>query len=115
VSAEGWYAARLRHVVLIEGEGASRHVDSIRVFRSADFDTAFQRALDLGRAAEDEYMGGEGKRVRRRFTEVLTLDGIDAEDLDGAAVYEETVTPASGPIAFDTRFAPEQSKPRQTV
>jgi len=38
-------------------------MDSVYLLQSSDFDSAFQRALALGRSKEQEYVNGEGKRV----------------------------------------------------
>jgi hypothetical protein len=85
------------------------------LFRAADFDEAFQRALALGRAQEEEYLGGEGEKVRWRLKEVISLDILD-EELDGAEVYSEPVALAPGETySFDVTFEPEKSQPTQTV
>ena len=116
MSRSSWFSARVRLVLLIEGAGARGYADSVFVFRAADFDDAFQRALALGRKQEQEYVGGEGKRVRRRLKEVISLDILRADDLDGAEVYSEPVDLAAGEASnFDQVFTPEASKPTQTV
>ena len=116
MSQQSWFSTRVRLVVLIEGAHAMRYSDSVFVFRAADFDDAFRRALALGRKQEQEYVGGEGKRVRRRLKEVVSLDIISADDLDGAEVYSEPVDLATGEASdFDQVFTPESSKPTQTI
>ncbi len=110
-----WFSSKVRLVVLLETQGASRYADSVFLFRAADFDEAFQRALALGRAQEEEYTGGEGERVRWRLKEILSLDVLD-DELDGVEVYSEPVTLAPGEAyPFDATFEPEKSQPTQTV
>jgi hypothetical protein len=110
-----WFSSRARLVVLLEKEGASRYADSVFLFRAADFGDAFQRALALGRAQEQEYLNGEGEKVRWRLKEIVSLDVIRGA-LDGAEVYSEPVAlePGEG-YPFDVRFEPEKSQPTQTV
>ena len=114
MSDEGWFRARLRFAVLIQQTGLQGYSDSVFVFRSADFDSAFLRALQMGREHEEEYTNGDGDRVRRRLAGVVSLDGLRGA-LDGAEVYSEPV-PANDPnISFDHEFRPGESVPTQTV
>lgn len=110
-----WFSSKLRFAVLQEGAGAPYFSDLIVLFRSADFDAGFQRALSLGRGREKEYVGGEGHRVRWRLKEVVSLDVLD-DELDGAEVYAESVDarPADA-LQFDSTFTPEARIPPQTV
>jgi Domain of unknown function (DUF4288) len=110
-----WYAAKLRFVVLLEKTGSEDANDSIVLLRSASFDAAFTRALEIGHAAEQEYIGGTGERVRWRLKEVVTLDALQAEELDGVEVYSEFTSLDYGErYGFDHVFQPEASEPGQT-
>src|SRR6058998_2570134 len=100
MSDEGWFRARLRFAVLIQQTGLQGYSDSVFVFRSADFDSAFLRALQMGREHEEEYTNGDGDRVRRRLAGVMSLDGLRGA-LDGAEVYSEPVH-ANDPISHLT-------------
>lgn len=113
--AGSWYAAKLRFVVLLETTGAEDGEDSTYLLRSDSFEAAFARALELGRAAETEYLGGTGERVRWRFKEVVTLDVLQAADLDGVEVHSQ-FTPLGDDerYGFDHEFQPEASQPGQT-
>ena len=111
---ERWFSARLRYAVLIEPKGLDGYMDSIFTFQSADFATAFQRALAIGHEHEEEYLNGEGKRVRWRLANIISLD-ILPEALDGAEVYSEPVSANGEKISFDHQFRPEESTPTQTV
>jgi hypothetical protein len=111
-----WFSAKARLVVLVEGTGATRYADSLFLFRSADFDSALQRAIELGKQQEKEYVGGEGKRVRFRLKEIVSLDVIPDDNLDGAEVYSEPVDLPPGESApFDATFDPSRSRPTQTI
>jgi hypothetical protein len=89
---------------------------SVHVFKASDGDRAFERALALGRAHEQEYTNGDGQRVRWRFVEVGTLDLVQVPELDGAEVYSECVEMAEGEdMEFDAVFHPELSAPGQTL
>ena len=116
MSEQGWFSSKVRLVVLAEGGGAVRYADSVYLFRAADYDAALQRALVLGRGQEQEYVGGEGKRIRWRLKEIVSLDAIDAADLDGVELYAEPVALTAGEsYGFDAAFTPETSQPTQTI
>ena len=112
-----WYSARLRMVCLIEGEGATSFQDSVVLARAADFDEAFQRALEIGRSREKEYEKNKGgERVCWRLKEVLGLEVVLAETLDGAEVYSDPVElPDDARDPFDAEYSPELSEPTQTI
>lgn len=42
--------------------------------------------MEIGRNREESYANGEGDRVVWRFAEVVTVDELRADDLDGAEV-----------------------------
>jgi hypothetical protein len=91
-------------------------MDSIFVFRAIDFQDAFHRAIQLGRESENEYLNHLGGRVRWRLKEIISLDVIRKESLDGAEVYSESVNvPEDEDIPFEAVFDPEQSEPTQTI
>jgi len=91
-------------------------MDSIYVFRSADFQTAFKRALDLGKSQERSYLNTDQKRVMWKLAEIVSLDMIAAESLDGVEVYSEPVELALGEaFLLDVEWHPERSQPTQTI
>ena len=111
-----WFSAKLRLVCLIEPTGAGRYMDSVYVFRSADFQTAFQRALDLGKSQERAYLNADKQRVKWKLAEIVSLDIIAAESLDGVEVYSEPVDLAPGDaFPIDVELHPERSEPTQTI
>jgi hypothetical protein len=73
-----------------------RYMDSIDVFRSTDVQTAFKRALELGKSQERPYLNVDQKKVMWKLAEVISLDMIAAESLDGVEVYSEPVELAPG-------------------
>lgn len=115
MNTQSWYAAKLRFVVLLETTGSENASDSVFLLRSDSFESAFTRALELGRAEETEYVGGTGERVRWRLKEIVSLDVLKATELDGIEVHSEFK-----PLKDDERygfehvFQPEASQPHQT-
>src|SRR5690242_2065383 len=110
-----WFSTKVRLICLIESQGADLYMDSVYVFRSQDWATAFQRAIELGKQQEKEYLNADNCQVRWRLKEIISLDWLFAQSLDGAEVYSESVAVGAGDsIRFDTAFEPEKSTPIQT-
>jgi hypothetical protein len=112
---EAWFSARLRFAILIETQGLAQYSDSVYVFRSSDFETAFQKALEIGRAGERAYANGAGQRVEWKLAEVISIDIVRADSLDGAEVYSEPVWGSDPSLSLEHEFHPELSMPNQTV
>ncbi len=111
-----WFSSKIRLVCLVEPNGATRYQEFVFIFSAKDFEDAFRRVVELGKSKEEEYRNSEGQRVVWRLKEVISLDKIPGESLDGAEVYSEPTELASGEtIPFDTEFHPELSKPTQTI
>mgnify|MGYP001251377821 CR=1 FL=1 len=111
-----WFSANLRLICLIQGQGATRYQDSVYLFRATDFEAAFTRALALGAAGERAYRNGDDEEVRWRFKEVISLDCVPHEDLDGAEVYSGPVDLEEGvEIPFEATFNPEASEPTHAI
>ena len=118
-----WFSTKVRLAILVEqAPHDSQFTESVYVFRieerddwAALWDQAFQRALALGKQQEQEYRNDAGQRVRWRLQEIVSLDVIRSDDLDGAEIYAEPVSmrPADM-VPFDTEFWPERSQPPQT-
>src|SRR5215470_15377164 len=116
MSEQRWFSTRIRMICLIEPEGGHSYMDSVIVFRSTDFDSAFTRALEMGREREESYLNESDCRVVWRLKEIISLDIIDFENLDGVEVYSEPVDLNPGElIPFNTEFHPEQSQPTQSI
>lgn len=113
---EKWFSAKLRFACLVEHHGLYSYQDSVYVFRAKWFDDAFDKALYLGRKQEREYRNADGETVVWRLKEILSLDLIQGESLEGAEVYSEPITPPEvDGIPFDAELHPELSEPTQTV
>jgi hypothetical protein len=89
-------------------------MECVHVFRADNWDTAFQRALELGRAHEEEYTNEAGFPVRWVLTEVVSLDLLQTDNLDGAEVYSE-ITELHLGEGVPAEVAPERSEPTQTL
>jgi hypothetical protein len=110
--AAQWFSACLRLLVLVDG-APQHYADSLVVIRAADWDAAFNRALDVGRNLERSYTNSEGEPVEWRLKEILTLDEIGDELTDGREVYfTRTPLPDGEPDA--RTFRPEESRPTQS-
>jgi len=110
-----WFSTRIRLACIIEQKGLQRFMDSIYVFRSTDFDDAFRRAIDIGRSQEKSYLNDANEPVEWRLKEIISLDLIRPQSLDGAEVYSEPVEPATSDLLIDNAFHPEDSNPTQTL
>lgn len=111
-----WFSTKVRLVCLLEGAGGTRYMDSVHLFRAKDSADAHGVALKLGREHEDEYRNSEGETVRWRLKEIVSLDCLGAELVDGVEVYSEPVALETDvAIDFDDVFHPEKSEPTQTV
>ena len=110
-----WFGAKLRFAIIVEQLGLRHYMDSVILFEAEDFENAFNQALRIGRAKEQEYRNGDGQLVRWRLVEVLSLDKIKEENLDGAEICSEPVFTADPSVAIDHQFHPEISRPTQTM
>jgi hypothetical protein len=111
-----WFSTKVRLVCLIEPIGANRYMDSVYLFQSTDFDAAFKRALELGKSQEKSYLNADDLQVVWKLKEVMSLDSIAAESLDGIEVYSEPVDLGQEElIPFHSEFHPERSQPTQTI
>lgn len=116
MSSDTWYTAKLRFVVMVEPVGGDTLNDCIYLFRAVDFGAAFQRAITIGESAQKQYHNVEGRRVLWRFKEVISLDIIRTNDLDGAEIYSEPIhLKKEEIIPFETQFYPSGSNPIQTI
>lgn len=88
MSSHPWFAAALRFVVIVD-ETPTDGVLSVVLFTAASFDGAFERAIELGRAAEKRYENAEARQVTWRLERVLTLDLLGDQIIDGHEVYFE--------------------------
>lgn len=111
-----WFSAKARLVSIVEGGGAKMYLDTLWVFTASDWDAALQRAVALGRVREEEYRNAEGRRVHWALKEILSLDRISGEKLDGAEVHSSLMdVPAEEQTILASEFQPESSAPVQTL
>jgi hypothetical protein len=116
MSEQRWFSSKVRMICLIEPEGGHHYMDSVIVFQSTDFDSAFTKALEIGRKREEIYLNDENHQVVWKLKEIISLDVIDFGTLDGVEVYSESVGLNLGElIPFNTEFHPEQSQPTQSI
>ncbi|MFL6334497.1 MAG: DUF4288 domain-containing protein [Pyrinomonadaceae bacterium] len=109
-----FYSARLLFICLVDdGKPKKKNLcdDSVVAFRARDFDDAFRRAVEIGKAREQEYLNGGGQKVRWALVEVLNLDWVGRK-IDGAEVASKLHYRVSAkPMRARAKFHPEKSKP----
>lgn len=110
-----WFSSKIRLACIIEPKRLQRFMDSIYVFQSTDFDDAFRRAIDIGRSQEKNYLNDAKELVEWKLKEIISLDLIRPQSLDGAEVYSEPVETDATDSLFDSAFNPEDSNPTQTL
>jgi hypothetical protein len=110
-----WFSTKIRLACVIERKGLTRFMDSIYVFRGNDFDDAFKKALDIGRSQEKSYLNDAAELVMWRLKEIISLDLIGRQSLDGAEVYSEPIELAPSDFPYNNAFCPEDSHPTQTL
>jgi hypothetical protein len=113
---QSWFYAKVRWAVMMEGREISEWEEAGCLFRSEDFDSAFQRALMIGMIGEGYQGGGEeGTRrprgVETRLAEVVTLDCLGTELEEETEMYW-TRRPAREKIPFEHRFEPAAKEPK---
>src|ERR1700730_13328226 len=114
MTAEDWFSTKIRLACFTEPVGATRYMDSVYIFRSLDFDSAFEKALSIGKKQERSYMNAENHMVFWRLKEIVSLDIVGSEPLDGAEVYSKLGNLEQA-LPFDAELHPEESKPIQTI
>jgi hypothetical protein len=112
-----FYSARLLYIILVDDGRPRRrndHDETVVLFRARDFDHAFERALELGRAGETRYLNVAGQSVHWALVQVMTVDCVGArvEGREVASTLHTRVAPK--PVKFGTRFRPEKSRPHQS-
>ena len=110
-----FYSARLLYISLVaDGPGKKRnHYDeTVIVFRAKDHSDAFERALQIGRSHETDYLNDKQQRVRWTLTEIIAIDWVgrtvNGMEVSSCLHYRTT----KSPIAPDHIFHPENSQPR---
>lgn len=81
-----YFSCKLRLLIFIGDGLATRANDQVYVFKATNFSTAFKRALDLGMTAEHTYRNHINQDVKWHFAEVIFLDILPSQDLDGVEV-----------------------------
>jgi len=81
VQGESWFQATVRWAVMVEGRGLREWEEAVYLFRSEDYESAYQRAWAIGEGGQSG--GEEGiqcpRWVETRLAEVVTLDCLGSE------------------------------------
>ena len=89
--------------------------ESVYLFLSEDHDTAFRRALEIGRSRQDEHQEGR-KWVETRLADIVTLDNLGSNPIE-FEVNLGTKKPVLGTkkpvehLPFEHVFDPEGATP----
>jgi hypothetical protein len=110
-----WYRARIRWAEMEERRGIRHWQEGLYLYRSADWATAFQRALELGEGGQgecEEVRHGQTRIVDTRLAEVVALDclGDDLASEEPMEIFWIRL-PAREKIAFDHNFEPAKKLP----
>jgi hypothetical protein len=109
-----YYAARLLVVCLVDdSEPRKRHTCDYQfmVFRARDYNHAFERALELGRAQQTIHKNAKGQNVRWVLARIEEIKHLGRK-IDGCEVGSLLDTFRSDkPISFRHRFQPAQHPP----
>jgi Domain of unknown function (DUF4288) len=110
-----WFSCCARYAILVQGHGLDSIARSVFVFTAEDWEPAFKRALELGKAEEHEYRNVDDRLVSWRLVEIETLDALGNTISDGREVYSEILPPPPD-TGWDetTTFDPASSKPTNT-
>jgi len=109
MTTKQWYRAHLRWAVMAEGkEGLRGWKESVYFFLSEDHDTAFRRALEIGRGHQDEHQEGR-KWVETRLADIVTLDNLGSNPTE-FEVNLGTQKPGEH-LPFEHVFDPEGATP----
>jgi Domain of unknown function (DUF4288) len=113
-----YFSARLLYIILVNnGRKKKRnHYDEVViVFRARDFNSAFKRALQLGRAQETKYQNHRKQTVRWALVKIINLDCV-AKKIDGKEVASNLYYHSGKTqIAPTTQFRPEKLKPQGSL
>jgi hypothetical protein len=111
---EAWFSAEIRLVGYV-GRSARYFRDTVFLFRAREWKEAQERAISLGRSREEEYLNGESVQVHWRLKEIVTLDLIGNDDLNGAEVHSQLLPVGDVSVPPEDELNPEQSEPTQTI
>jgi hypothetical protein len=112
IQGESWFRATVRWAVMVEGRGLRDWEEAVYLLRSADYESAFQRALAIGEGGQSG--GEEGihrpRWVETRLAEVVTLDCLGRELEDELEVHWMRKA-AKEKIPFEHKFEPAHKIP----
>lgn len=111
-----WYRARIRWAEMVAGEGLRHWEEGMYLFRSADREAAFRRALGIGEGGQsggEEERRGRTRWVETRLAEVVAVDclGPELKEEDEPWEVHWMRLPATEKIPFDHQFEPARQVP----
>jgi len=116
MSRQQWYRARIRWAEMVEGHGIRHWEEGLYLYRSEDWDAAFETALELGEGGQNG--GDEETRRRTRWVETRLAEIVALDCLGDDLALEEPMEifyirlPATEKIPFSHKFEPTKKEPR---
>lgn len=104
-----WHSAKVRMARMVESRGCDTLVDHVIVYRAL-VHSWLRSALAIGRSLERTEHGES--RIEWRLAEVLTIDVLNSQDLDGAEVHCKFIDMVPGDsVPFGAEPHPKASTP----
>jgi hypothetical protein len=106
-----WFSTMLKLLVSAGEEGPVEYQRSVFLLQAPDWDSARDRAIELGKGAEETHLNADRQQVTIRLAAVETLDLLGEEILDGREVYSEPTPLGEDQVEM---LRPEDSQPTQS-
>lgn len=82
-----WFVATLViQCVLADDDGPYMCDEQIRLIHATDAESAYQRAIELGKGEETNYIGGTGETVNWKFVGLENLQELEEQIADGVEI-----------------------------
>jgi hypothetical protein len=115
MSDDTWFSATLRFVWVNSALGQVRAEESVFLAKASDFGEALRKFLQIGRQKETAYKNYLGELIKKRFSEIKTLDIIASCDLDGAEIQSTPIFESDPTMTMDGLLDPGSSKPTPSI
>ncbi len=83
----------------------------IHIVQAADYESAFKKAIEIGKIEEHSYNNESGNKVKWAFKEVEAITSLGASVLGKEISSRMEGLHPEKPIEFKTVFKPEASEP----
>ncbi len=91
-----WYAAKIVLQCVVGDEESSTFDMQVRVLRADSDESAYSKAMELGRQVQQQYLNEDDQTVRWVFCGLADLEQLDDEDIvDGTEITSRRVEATS--------------------